>query len=174
MASNIDEDLHRMVKGIVDNLEAAVSGTLYDINGNHVVIDDLDGWKAEQYKKKSDEFGKEHPKESYDPEMYGFDTYEEWMEGEIGTVDDIDDPDEVSLSECIDKEGLGDIRFEVDVSKDLYGGKVLFCYGGPNIWVADDEVRGYWGSSTVEMPLNSETRSELFNWFEEQWDDIKG
>lgn len=171
MASDIDEDLHRMVKGIVDDLEAAVSGNLYDIDGNCEIIEDLDGWKAEQYREKVDKFRLENPEDKLDREVY--DTYEEWMEDEIGTVDDIDDPDEVSLSEYIDKESLGDVCFEVDLSKELCGGKVLFCYGGPNIWVADDEVRGYWGSSTVEMSLDSDTRSALYDWFETMWDAIK-
>lgn len=174
MASNIDEELHQTVLGIVHELEAAVSGSLYDVDGDFVVIDDLDGWKEEQYKKKVDEFGKKHPKESYDPEEYGFDTYEEWMEDEIGAVDDIDEPDEISLSEYIDNRSLGDVLFEVDSSKDFHGGKVLFCYGGPNVWVDDDGVRGYWGSSTVEMSLDSDTRSELFSLFEEMWDAVKG
>lgn len=173
MASNTDEELHRMVKGIVDDLEAAVSGSLYDIDGNCEIIEDLDDWKQERYKEKADEFGKEHPKESYDPEVYGFDEYEEWMEDEIGTVDDIDEPETVSLYEYIEKEALGDVRFEVGSSKELYGGKILFCCGGPNIWVADDEVRGYWGSSTVEMSLDSGTSSALYSWFEEMWDTVK-
>ena len=160
--------------GIVHDLEAAASGNLYDVDGECVIIDDLDDWKAAEYKKKVDEFREKHPRESFDPDETGFDEYEEWMEDEIGTVDDIDEPEEVSISEYIDKESLGDIRFEVDSSKELLGGKILFCYGGPNVWVADDEVRGYWGSSTVEMSLDSETRSALFDWFEEQWDIIKG
>ena len=174
MANNIDEELHRMVKGIVDDLEAAASGSLYDVDGEHVIIDDMDDWKKDRYKEKVDEFKKEHPEDSYDPEVYGFDEYEEWMEDEIGTVDDIDEPDEVSLSDYIEKGSLGDVRFEVDSSKDLHGGKVLFCYGGPNIWVADDEVRGYWGSSAVEMSLDSGTRAALFSWFEELWDVARG
>lgn len=171
MASNIDEELHAQVKGIVDDLEAAVAGNLYDVDGECVIINDLDEWKEKQYRKKVDEFRKGHPEDDLDREAY--DTYEEWMEDEIGTVDDVDEPDEVSLGEYIDKESLGDVRFEVDSSKELHGGKVLFCYGGPNIWVADDEVRGYWGSSTVEMSLDSDTRSELYSWFEEMWDSVR-
>ena len=92
------------------------------------------------------------------------------MEDEIGTADGVDEPDEVSIGEYIDKQSLGDVRFEVDSKMELHGGKVLFCYGGPNVWVADDEVRGYWGSSSVEMSLDSETRSAMFSWFEDQWD----
>ena len=72
------------------------------------------------------------------------------------------------------QESLGDVRFEVDAEKNLSGGRVLFTYGGPNIWVHDDEVCGYWGVSQCTMPLDSETRSALWDWFEEQWDMIKG
>ena len=171
--ANIDEELHAQVKGIVDNLEAAASGSLYEVDGEYVAIADVDEWKAEQYKKKVDEFREEHPRKSFDPEETGFDTYEEWVEDECGTVDDVDEPDEVSVGEYIARESLGDVRFEVDSSKDLCGGKVLFCYGGPNIWVADDEVRGYWGSSTVEMSLDSDTCSELYSWFEEMWNGVR-
>lgn len=174
MSANIDEELHGIVKGIVDDLEAAASGSLYDVDGEFVVIDDLDDWKAAEYKRKVDEFREEHPRESFDPEECGFDAYEEWVEDECGSVDDIDEPDEVSLYDYLEKESLGDVRFEVDSSKELHGGKTLFCYGGPNIWVADDEVRGYWGSATVEMSLNSETRSALWGWFETMWDSVKG
>ena len=172
MAGTVDESLHAQVKSIVDDLEAASSGSLYSIDGEFVIINDLDEWKAEQYKKEADEFKKEHSEANLDKDCY--DTYEEWMEDNIGTVDDVDEPDQVSLSEYVDKQSLGDVRFEVDSSKELHGGKVLFCYGGPNIWVADDEVRGYWGSSTVEMSLDSETRSAMWNWFEEQWTQVKG
>ena len=66
------------------------------------------------------------------------------------------------------------MRFEVDSGRTLCGGKILFCYGGPNVWVADDGVRGYWGSSRVEMSLDPDTRSALWDWFEEQWDMVEG
>lgn len=171
MARSTDEELHETVRAIVDELEAAVSGSLYEVDGNYVVIDDLDAWKEERHEKEAEEFRREHPEGSLDTEAYA--SYEEWMEDEIGTTDDIDEPDEVSLSEYIANRSLEDVRFEVTLDKELCGGKVLFCYGGPNIWVADDEVRGYWGSSTVEMSLNSETQSELWDWFEEQWNAVK-
>lgn len=171
--SNTDDELHRIVLGIVNDIEAAAAGDLYDVDGENVIIQDMDAWKEEQYRKKVDEFRDEHPEESFDPEETGCDTYEEWMESEIDTVDDIDEPDEVSLSEYVDRESLGDVRFEVDSSKDLHGGKVLFCYGGPNVWVADDEVRGYWGSSTVEMSLDSRASSAMWDWFEEMWNVAK-
>ena len=164
--SDTDDELHAMVSSIVDELEAAVSGSLYEVDGDCVVIDDLDAWKKEQYEKMAEGFRKEHPEDSFDPEESGFDTYVEWMESEIGVAGDVDEPEQASLYEYISERSLEDVRFEVDSSKTLCGGRVLFCYGGPNIWVADDEVRGYWGSSTVEIPLDSDTRSELWDWFE--------
>ncbi len=171
MARPTSEELHATVRAIVDELEAAVSGSLYEVDGDCVVIDDLDAWREERYGKMAEEFRKEHPEDSLDPEAY--DSYKEWMEDEIGTADDIDEPDEVSLCEYIDRRSLEDVRFEVTSDKELCGGKVLFCCGGPTVWVADDEVRGYWGSSTVEMSLDSETRSELWDWFGEQWNAVK-
>ena len=173
MAGTDDDDLHAMVGSIVNELEAAVSGSLYEVDGEYVVIDDLDEWKREKYGKMAEKFRKEHPEDSFDPEESGFDTYVEWMEDEIGVAGDVDEPEQSSLCEYISEQSLGDVRFEVTSDKTLCGGKVLFCYGGPNIWVADDEVRGYWGSSTVEMPLDSDTRSELWDWFENQWEAIK-
>lgn len=171
MADTIDEELHAQVKSIVDELEAAASGSLYEIDGNCVVIDDMDEWKEAEYKKKADEFIESHDG-TWTANLY--DSFDEFMKDEIGTADDIDDPDEVSLSEYIEKQSLGDVRVEISLSdRSLVGGKVLFCFGGPNIWVADDEVRGYWGSSRVEMSLDSETRSALWGWFEEQWDMAK-
>lgn len=171
MARSTDDELHATVRAIVDELEAAVSGSLYEVDGDCVVIDDLDEWKQETYDKMAEEFRKEHPEDSLDPEAY--DSYGEWMEDEIGVAEDVDEPDKVSLCEYIDRRSLEDVRFEVTSDKTLCGGKVLFCYGGPTVWVADDEVRGYWGSSTVEMSLNSETQSELWDWLENRWEEVK-
>lgn len=171
--SDTASELHGMVKGIVDELEAAVAGTLFSVDGGFAVIDDMDEWKENTYREKQIVFEKEHPdREAYDHDCY--DSYEEWMEDEIGAADDVDEPDSVSLSEYIEKQGLGDTRIEVDSSKQLIGGRTLFTYGGPNIWVADDEVRGYWGGERVELCPDSDTQHALFGWFEELWDMIKG
>lgn len=174
-----DSILRSQVKTIVDELEAAVSGSLYKTDGNYVVIDDLDGWKQERYDEKAEKFRKEHPERDFndcaDDSFEEYDSYEEYMEDEIGTVEDIEEPEEVSLTDYIDDQSLGDIRVEISLhDQSLNGGKVLFCCGGPTIWVADDEVRGYWGSTSVEMSLDSNTRSALYGWFEELWNATKG
>jgi hypothetical protein len=170
--SDTASELRSVVKNIVDELEAAASGSLYDVDGGYVVINDMDEWKKEQYAKKARKFLDEHPVSDLDTDLY--ETYKEWQEDEIGTADDVDEPDEVSLSEYLEKQSLGDVRFEVDSSKQLLGGKVLFAYGGPNIWIHDDQVCGYWGSESVEMSLDSDTRDALFSWFEEMWDVVSG
>ena len=174
--SDTASELHSMVLNIVNELEAAASGSLYDVDGNFEVIDDIDEWKEAEYAKLKEAYEHDHPRAEFkrveDDGMY--ETYEEQMQDEIGTADDIDDPDEVSLSEYLEKQSLGDVRFEVDSSKQLLGGRVLFTYGGPNIWVHDDQVCGYWGSESVEMSLGSDARSALFSWFEDQWDVISG
>lgn len=174
MASNIDDELHRMVKGIVDELEAAVSGTLYDVDGNETVIDDMDAWKAAEYEKRKQGFEADHPRGEFKPEDDVYASYDAWMEDEIGTADDVDEPDPVSLDEYIEKRGLGDTRFEVDSSRQLLGGRTLFTFGGPTIWVHDDEVCGYWGSSQCTMNLDSDTCSALWAWFDQYWDAIRG
>ena len=168
-----------MVDGIVDELEAAVSGNLYDVDGNEAVIEDMDAWKQGQYDMKVAKFRNEHPESEFEKnydewhDNYGYDCYRDYLEDEIGTVDDIEEPDELSLSDYIERRSLGDIRFEVDTRKDLSGGRVLFAFGGPSIWVHDDSVCGYWGSCQCTTPLNSDTRSALWEWFEEQWDMIR-
>ena len=136
MADNIDEELHGMVKSIVDELESAVSGCLYrGMDGEFETIDNGD---MDEYMRNHDEV-----------------------------------PEQVTVADVIEKRGLGDTRFEVDSSKELCGGKTLFTFGGPNIWVHDNMVCGYWGSAKVEMAFNSETRSAMFDWFKEFWEVVK-
>ena len=135
MASNIDEELHGMVKDIVDELESAVNGCLYrGIDGEFETIDDGD---MDEYMENHDEM-----------------------------------PEQVTVADVIEKRGLGDTRFEVDSRKELCGGKTLFTFGGPNIWVHDDMVCGYWGTARVEMSFNPETKTAMFDWFNDRWKEI--
>lgn len=135
MATGLDKELHSMVKDIVDELEAAVAGTLYFEEGgsDFQTIDDVDGYL-----------------ESHDSM-----------------------PEQATVSDVVERRGLGDTRFEVDSKMELCGGKTLFTCGGPNIWVYDDRVCGYWGSASVEMSFNPETKSEMFDWFNERWEAMK-
>ena len=162
-----NSELHSIVHGIVCDLEAAAAGTLICDDGNYEVIGDIDEWKKDRYEEMEKEFRQNNSEEDMDHDLY--DSYEEWMEDEIGTIDDIDDPEKVSLGEYVDNQSLGDVRFEVDEDLDLCGGKVLFCYGGPNVWVHDDQVCGYWGCDSVEMCLDSATSAQLWGWFEDLW-----
>ena len=135
MASDIDKELHGMVKDIVDELESAVNGCLYrGVDGEFETIDEGD----------MDEYLESH--------------------------DDM--PEQATVADVIEKRGLGDTRFEVNSSKELCGGRTLFTFGGPNIWVHDNMVCGYWGGKTVEMAFNEETRSAMFDWFREYWEAV--
>lgn len=132
-ATNIDEELHSMVKSIVDELESAVNGCLYrSLDGEFETIDDGD---MDEYLESHDEM-----------------------------------PEQVTVADVIEKRGLGDTRFEVDSQKELCGGRTLFTCGGPNIWVHDDMVCGYWGGKSVEMSFNPETKLAMFDWFKEYWE----
>ena len=134
MADSIDEELHAMVKNIVDELESAVNGCLYREEGgsDFQTIDDID-----EYMESHDEM-----------------------------------PEQATVADVVEKRGLGDTRFEVDSKKELCGGKTLFTFGGPDIWVHDDMVCGYWGSARVEMSFNPETKSAMFDWLKEYWEAV--
>lgn len=101
-------------------------------------------------------------------------------DGDFTTIDDMDEyleshdemPEQATVADVVEKRGLGDTRFEVDSKKELCGGRTLFTFGGPNIWVHDDMVCGYWGSARVEMSFNSETRTAMFDWFDDRWKEI--
>ena len=104
-------------------------------------------------------------------------------DGEFETIDDGDMdaymeshnemPEQVTVADVIEKRGLGDTRFEVDSQKELCGGRTLFTFGGPTIWVHDDMVRGYWGTAKVEMSYNEETRTAMVDWFRDYWEVVK-
>ena len=172
MADNIDEELHGLVKSIVDELEAAVAGNLYKTDGGDFrVIEDMDGWKEDRHSEKVEAFEASDADEKWDPNE--FPSFEDYRKHCVGTPDDVDEPEQATVADVIETRGLGDTRFEVNTSKELCGGKTLFTFGGPNIWVHDNMVCGYWGGKTVEMTFNSETRSAMFDWFKEFWEVVK-
>lgn len=167
--SSTHDELVGTCNTIVHEVEAAVDGCLYKVDGEIEIIVDLDEWKQALYDKKVDAFKATYP--DYDRDLY--DSYDEYVEDECGTVDDIDDPEEVTLADYLADRDLGDVRFEVDSSKDLLGGKLLVAYGGPNIWISDEGVTGYWGSETVERTFHSDARGAVFDWFANQWSYIE-
>lgn len=156
--SECSDKLREIVKDYAANVESAVAGDLYDVDGENVTIADLDEWRDSAYGEKVREYRKSHP-----------DASAEEMEDEIGTVDDIDDPEPVSLSDYLDETSLGDVVFEVDMDRNVRGGRILVAYGGPNVWIHDDEIRGYWGTQ-ASWSLSSKARQALLEYFEELWD----
>lgn len=166
----VDEELKEMVRSYALDIEAAADGTLYKVNGEPTVIDDIDDWKQKEWDRQKAEFLAKEPFDSLDPgdkELY--ENEDEYVTDNIGDVDDIDDPEQMSVMDYINDNLLGDIRFEVDRNMECCGGKVLLAFGGPNIWLHDDEIRGYWGGDTETWSLCSDARDALMEFFQEEW-----
>ena len=163
-----DNELKEIVRSYAHDIEAAADGTLYKVNGEPTIIDDMDEWKQSEWENLKAKFLKEHPfanpkdKEAYESE-------DEYVIDNIGEVDDIDEPEQMSITDYINDHSLGDIRFEFDEKMELYGGKVLLAFGGPNVWLHDDEIRGYWGGDTETWSLCSDARDALMEFFQEEW-----
>ena len=162
-----DNELKEIVHSYANDIEAAADGTLYKVNGEPTIIDDMDEWKQSEWENLKAEFLKKHPftdpedKETYESE-------DEYVIDNIGEVDDIDEPEQMSITDYINDNSLGDIRFEVDGKMELYGGKVLLAYGGPNVWLHDDEIRGYWGGDTETWSLYLNAREALMEFFQNE------
>lgn len=172
-----DENLKSIVRSYALDIEAAADGTLYKVNGEPTVIEDIDDWKQKEWERKKEEFLEEYEKNhgtrelDFDPDLYG--TEEEFLEDEIGTVDDVDEPEQMSVMDYVNDDSLGDVRFEVDGKMECYGGKVLLAFGGPNVWLHDDEIRGYWGGDTETWSLCSDARDALMEFFQEEWNMVR-
>lgn len=164
----VDNELKEIVHSYAHDIEAAADGTLYKVNGEPTIIDDMDEWKQSEWENLKAEFLKEHP--FTDPEdKEAYESEDKYVTDNIGEVDDIDEPEQMSITDYINDNSLGDIRFEVDGRMELYGGKVLLAYGGPNVWLHDDEIRGYWGCDTETWSLCSDAREALMEFFQNEW-----
>ena len=163
-----DNELKEIVRSYASDIEAAADGTLYKVNGEPTIIDDMDDWKQNEWERLKDKFLKKHPfADSEDKETY--ESEDEYVTDNIGEVDNIDEPEQMSITDYINDNSLGDIRFEVDGKMELYGGKVLLAFGGPTVWLHDDEIRGYWGGDTETWSLCSDAREALMEFFQEEW-----
>ena len=164
----VDNVLKEIVRSYAHDIEAAADGTLYKVNGEPTIIDNMDEWKQSEWENLKAEFLKEHPfTDPNDKEVY--ESEDEYVTDNIGEVDDIDEPERMSITDYINDNSLGDIRFEVDGRMELYGGKILLAYGGPNVWLHDDESRGYWGCDTETWSLCSNAREVLMEFFQNEW-----
>ena len=163
-----DNELKEIVRSYAHDIEAAADGTLYKVNGEPTIIDDMDEWKQSEWENLKAEFLKKHP--FTDPEdKEAYESEDEYITDNIGEVDNIDEPEQMSITEYINDNSLEDIRFEVDGKMELYGGKVLFAFGGPTVWLHDDEIRGYWGGDTETWSLCSGACDALMEFFQEEW-----
>ena len=69
-----DNELKEIVRSYALDIEAAADGTLYKVNGEPTIIDDMDEWKQSEWENLKAKFLKEHPftdpedKEAYESE----------------------------------------------------------------------------------------------------------
>lgn len=78
-----------------------------------------------------------------------------------------------NFCDWLDSYSLGDLRFEIGADGSFYGAKVLIAYGGPNIWLCDDRIEGYWGSEEVVIRLPQSVSEIVFDCFREEFDSVK-
>lgn len=81
----------------------------------------------------------------------------------------MDEKNLASFVDFLEINALGDTRYEVDANGSFLGGKILLAYGGPNIWLHDDKVVGYWGGETDEWHLTSDARAIVYDYLEEEF-----
>ena len=170
-----DKKLKSIVRSYALDIEAAAGGTLYKVNGEPTVIDDIDDWKQKELDRQKAEFLAKEPFDSLDPEDKElYEDEDRYVTDNIGDVDDIDVPKQMSVTDYINDNLLGDVRFEVNRDMECYGGKVLFAYGGPTVWLHDDEICGYWGGDTETWSLCSDARDALMEFFQEEGEMVCG
>lgn len=81
----------------------------------------------------------------------------------------MDDKDLASFVDFLEINALGDTRYEINADGSFVGGKILLAYGGPNIWLYDDKVVGYWGSETDEWHLTSDASAIVYDYLKEEF-----
>ncbi len=175
MADSAGESLRSVVRSTGREIEAAAAGRLYRAgDGGRDEIADLEVWRLERWDEAREEFLAVHPELRGLSEDELDDRFGDEIGEALGTLvtcaDDIDCPEPVSLDELLSEDSLGDLRFEVSSRREFLGGKTLVAYGGPNVWVSDDCVRGYWGCSESSYGFGAETRDALYEWFKEQYE----
>lgn len=80
--------------------------------------------------------------------------------------DDGEEHEAATLFDWVNRQ-LGDIRYEIDQSGNVVGGKVLCSFGGPNIWACYDAIRAYWGTERAEVELPSRAADAMLDMFRE-------
>ena len=175
MVDSTDDNLRSVVNSTGREIEAAVAGRLYEVDGERVEIPDVEVWKREKWDDARLAFRAEHPEfvEISDEDLddrFGDEIGPKTLGEGVFCIDDIDDPEPVSLDDLLSDDSLGDLRFEVTSRREFLGGKTLVAFGGPNVWVSDDCTRGYWGFSESVYNFDDETRNALWEWFKEQYE----
>lgn len=69
-----------------------------------------------------------------------------------------------------------DLQFIVDARGEYLGAKFALALGAPTIYFDTREgwVRGYWGADYAEAPVSDWTRTDIDEYFRDQWDCVRG
>ena len=133
---NTNEELLAMLKDTAKELDDAANGRLFLIDGERVVIEDVDEW------------------------LDAHDTDEEL--------------EMVTVANILEEDSLGDIHWEVNNRGEMFSGRVCTGFGGPNIYITNCEVRGYWGfEGPVVVDLSDKAKNDAWDYFANEWECAK-
>ena len=60
-----------------------------------------------------------------------------------------------------------DIIYQISLKGEMKGFELLLAFGGPNIYLEDDKVVGYWGGDKYYAYISSEAYNQIWDYLEE-------
>jgi hypothetical protein len=69
-----------------------------------------------------------------------------------------------------------DVEYRINQRGELTGAQITIGMGGPNVWVTTDrggEVFGKWGNSECMAGLDGDTRADIVDWADEQYEVVR-
>ena len=60
-----------------------------------------------------------------------------------------------------------DIIYQIDIKGEMKGFEILLTFGGPNIYLEDDKVIGYWAGDKYYAYISSDAYNQIWDYLEE-------
>ena len=60
-----------------------------------------------------------------------------------------------------------DIIYQINIRGEMKGFEVLLTFGGPNIYLEDDKVVGYWAGDKYYAYISSDAYNQIWDYLEE-------
>lgn len=60
-----------------------------------------------------------------------------------------------------------DIIYQISLKGEMKGFELLLAFGGPNIYLEDDKVVGYWGGDKYYAYISSDAYNQIWDYLEE-------